>query len=184
MKKKFGQLVEFGGIIQLYHIKSGKYVTVIPGTLAKGERENTRIQLDANGNAYSWIQIIPRFKINKEGDQITSGVSILLKVAERANEYVHIADRNPIEGHMREVNCALEWTTWLLTIFQGAKESAEKQNLLLSQLVYITDPETLSNLTIAQSEEIADPEKEAEKTGEYFKAHIRIYAYSTTHIQM
>ena len=32
MRKKHGQLVEFGGIIQLYHVKSGKYLTGLPGT--------------------------------------------------------------------------------------------------------------------------------------------------------
>ena len=40
MEKKMGEPVKFGDTIQLFHIKSGKYVTVSPTVLANDEREN------------------------------------------------------------------------------------------------------------------------------------------------
>eukprot|EP01032_Pedospumella_encystans_P017195 gene17195-19603_t len=151
MRKKLGQIVLFGDIIQLYHVKSGKYLQVLPGKLAKEERENTRVGLDLNGNAYSWIQICPRFKIDKDGDRILSNVEAYLKVAERANEFIHSAGHELTPGkHEREVNCSLESTSWRLNIFQSSKDALERDLLLASQLVYINDPELESYLTVAE----------------------------------
>eukprot|EP01032_Pedospumella_encystans_P029966 gene29966-33821_t len=50
MKKKHGQKVNFGDIIQLFHVKSGKYLTIVPEKLAKVERENIHVMLDVNGS--------------------------------------------------------------------------------------------------------------------------------------
>jgi hypothetical protein len=118
--------------------------------LAKDERENVRIGLDSSGNAFSWIQICPRFKIDKEGDRILSNAEVLLKVAERSNEYVHSADRDPPPGMFREINCSLETTSWKLGIYQSSTDTFNKSHLLASQLLYINDPETKSYLSIAQ----------------------------------
>jgi hypothetical protein len=82
--------------------------------LAKLERENIHVMLDPSGNAFSWLQIYPRFKIDKEGDRVLSRAEMYLKVAERNNEFLHSADRPPLSGNFREVNCALESTSWRL----------------------------------------------------------------------
>jgi hypothetical protein len=122
----------------------------MPQQLAKVERENIHVMLDANGNQLSWLQIYPRFKIDKEGDRVLSGAEMYLKVAERSNEYLHSADRPPLPGHHREVNCALEQTSWRLKRYQSSTDSVDPNYLLASQLVLISDPETRSNLTIAR----------------------------------
>ena len=41
MEKRTGQVILFGDIIQLYHVKSKKYLKLIPDEVAKVERENT-----------------------------------------------------------------------------------------------------------------------------------------------
>lgn len=79
-------------------MKSGKYLSVIPGKLAKEERENVRLGLDVNGNVFSHIQLCPRYKIDKDGDRIISNVELYLKVFERANEYIHSAEHESIIG--------------------------------------------------------------------------------------
>jgi preprotein translocase subunit SecD len=56
-------------------VKSGKYLSVIPGKLAKEERENVRLGLDVNGNVFSHIQLCPRYKIDKDGDRIQRNVA-------------------------------------------------------------------------------------------------------------
>eukprot|EP00981_Chlorochromonas_danica_P009425 scaffold2674_cov159-Ochromonas_danica.AAC.3 len=84
LKKKMGQVVLFGEVIQLYHVKSGKYLQIFPNKLARDERDNVRIGLDQNGDAYSWIQICPRYKIDRDGDRILSNAEVFLKVAERS----------------------------------------------------------------------------------------------------
>ncbi|RYH07257.1 hypothetical protein EON65_41955, partial [archaeon] len=149
MRNKNGQEVVFGDVIQLFHVKSGKYVTVIPDKLAKDERENIKVILDSRGNSYSWLQVSPRYKINREGDRILNYAEIFLKVSERSNEFVHRADRDPLPGQSREVNCSLEVTYWKLSIFQSSADSIDRSLLLGSELVNIHDPETRCYLTIS-----------------------------------
>eukprot|EP01038_Epipyxis_sp_PR26KG_P008072 gene8072-10935_t len=170
MKKKLGQLVLFGDIIQLFHVKSRKYLQAKPDELAKDERDNIRVKLDASGSSLSWLQVCPRFKIDRDGDRILNNAELYLKVAERTNEFIHTADRDPLPGRFREVNCALESTSWRLSIFQRGNNLADKSLLLASQLVYIIDPETQSALTIAQRElESVDDSSpdEGEQNSEY-----------------
>jgi hypothetical protein len=50
---------------QLWHVRSGKYVTVSHSETAKVERENLRVFLN-EGSSLSWLQLLPRFKIDRE----------------------------------------------------------------------------------------------------------------------
>jgi hypothetical protein len=140
--------------LQLFHIKSQKYVTVVPGKLADGERENLRITLDPQGSTFSWIEVAPRFKIDKDGDPVMTNTEMYLKFVERPSEYIHVAELNPIGDRLREVNCSLESSAWKMTIFQSSLDyrlasDPTKKIILTSQMVYINDPETRCNLTIA-----------------------------------
>jgi len=149
MQKKFGKPVLFGDIIQLYHVKSGKYVKIIPGELARVERENIKIVLCETGDPYSWLQILPRFKIDRVTDPIPHGTELYLGLAERVGEYLHVADRDSLLGQRREVNCSLEATSWKLNIFQTADESCDTKRILASDIVYVYDPETRCYLLLS-----------------------------------
>ena len=142
MQKKFGKPVLFGDIIQLYHVKSGKYVKIVPSELARVERENIKIVLCESGDPYSWLQILPRFKIDRVTDPIPHGTELYLGLAERPGEYLHVADRDSVLGQRREVNCSLEATSWKLNIFQTAEETSDTKKILASDIVYVYDPET------------------------------------------
>ena len=137
MKKRIGEPVKFGDVIQLFHCKSGKYVTVQAHTLANDERENMCVQLDGQGSIYSWLVVTPRFKIDREGDVVQNASEMFLKVSERLNEYIHCSERTPMRGHDREVNCSLETTGWRMNIFQTAMDTNDASLLLSSQLVYV-----------------------------------------------
>ncbi len=152
MDKKMGEPVKFGDIIQLLHIKSGKYLTVSPTILANDERENMSVMLNSHGNVYSWLIVTPRFKIDREGDVVQDASEMYLKVSERQNEFIHAAERVPVEGHNREVNCSLESTAWKMNIFQSASKPGEDDLLLAAQLVYISDPEIEASLFISEPE--------------------------------
>lgn len=119
--------------------------------LAKDERDNYRIGLDGDGDAYSWIQVCPRFKIDKEGDRILSNAEVYLKVFARNNEYIHTALRDPIPGHFREINCSLELSSWRMSIYQSSTDTMQTSLLLVGQLMYINDPETKSYLSIERA---------------------------------
>jgi len=160
MTKRLGEGVRFGDIIQLFHCKSGKYVTVEQNQLAMNERENMGVMLSSTGNMFSWLVVTPRFKIDRDGDQVQDASEMYLKVSERLNEFLHCAERVTV-GHDREINCSLEQTPWRLNIFQSATDAQQEALVLASQLVYINDPETLANMAILEPElEQFDPDPE------------------------
>ena len=148
LKNKTGINVVFGDVIQLFHVKSMKYLKVLNGKLAKDERENMRIALDSHGDSSSWIQLLPRYKIHREGDNIQTKLEVILSVADRKNEFIHCADRKPQPGYPREVNCSLDISSWSLVIFESSLDAADNKFLLASQLVSLYDPETLTNISI------------------------------------
>jgi hypothetical protein len=149
MNNKLGQVVNFGDIVQLFHVKSKKYVVINPKILASAERENSRVGLSQSGNVYSWVRFMPRFKIDRPGDRILSNSELYINLAERQNEYVHAAEKF-LRGDRREVNCSMEQTSWKMLVYQGAEHIAQQSEIVLaSQLVYLHDAETRSNVTIA-----------------------------------
>ena len=99
MSQKTGYPVVFGDTIQLFHQKSRKYLCVLPKSLALDERENLKLELNVDGNPYSWLNLIPRYKVDREGDPIVSGVEVLLKSTLRHSEYVHVSEKKPRQGY-------------------------------------------------------------------------------------
>jgi hypothetical protein len=110
--------------------------------LAKVERENIKIVMCETGDPYSWLQILPRFKIDRITDPIPHGTELYLGLAERPSEYIHVADRDSLPGERRDVNCSLEATSWKLNIFRTAADTIDNKKLLASEIVYVYDPET------------------------------------------
>ena len=149
-KKRLGTVICFGDTIQLLHVRSGKFLTIYPEQLARDERENIRLGLSCEGNTMSWMQLLPRLKIDRPGDPILHTAELLLKLADRPNEYLHCSDKSPPEGYFHEVNCSLEHTAWKMSVFQGSTDGNDPNHLLGSQLVYIHDPEKNANLTTSE----------------------------------
>jgi len=165
MEQRLCSPVVFGDVIQLMHVKSGKFLTVIADELAKVERENLRVILSSDGSSNSWLQLMPRYKIDREGDDIKSGAELLLKVAERTNEFIHCAEQDPNPGALRELNCSLEISSYSLTIFQSSSDATDSTILLCSDIVTISDPENQVNLTLPIKVDEND-EDEDEDAGE------------------
>ena len=108
--------------------------------------------MSSTGDNFSWINIIPRFNIDKEGDAIRDNNEMYLTIAERAGEYIHSAHQIH-DGKLREVNCSLEASSWKLNIFRSSLDRLETGRLLASDLVVINDPETRNKLSISVSED-------------------------------
>ena len=151
------------------HVQSEKYLTVYPNQLAIEERENLQIKLNSDGSSLSWFQIIPKYKIDRLGDKVMNNHSVYFTVAERASEYIHVADKEPRPGKHREVNCSLEQSSWKVLLYQGIHSITDKSMLLASQLVLLQDPETLSNLCLTIAENTVDDEDSI--TSSILRAH-------------
>lgn len=147
MKLKMLNVVLFGDIVQLRHVKSGKFLNINPSVLARDERENVQVYLDKDGSSLSWFMLMPRYKVDHVGDKINSNTELVLVSAERPAESIRCADKAPPAGKYREVNSSTDGATpWKLTIFQNANDAIENR-LMLGQLVFIKDPETQCLLT-------------------------------------
>lgn len=160
MLNKKGMPVKFGDVIQLYHIKSGKYLTIKPTELANTERENIKVALNGKGNIYSGLVVMPRFKIDREGDVVSDNTDLFLTIAERRNEYLHCADRESGSGSLPEINCSLEPTPWKMSIFQSAYDAIDPSLILAAELIYIVDPEI--NAALMPTVERSESQDEAE----------------------
>ena len=149
MSLKTGKPVVFGDVIQLRHVKTKGFLTISSNQLAKHEKENMRVEIDSNGNPLSWLEFMPRFKYDKEGQQIVHENECHIRVHERPSEFVHAArkvSKFSANGN-REINCSLENSVWTISIYQQCWESKLK-NILCGQLVSLQETETSSYLGV------------------------------------
>ena len=136
-------------------MKSSKFITIQPDHTARDEHENLRVVLSHDGNNYSWLQILPKFKIDHEGDKVINNSEVCFKVAERPNEFLHCSDtvsKGKSVGKY-EVNCSLESSSWRLKIYENSMEPCLSDTLKASQLIILHDPETRANLTVFSKNE-------------------------------
>jgi hypothetical protein len=148
MRHKVGNKVLFGDVVQLLHVKSKKYLTIKDKVLARDERENTAVFLSPAGNSFSWMQLMPRYKIDKEGDRISNNSELIIHVSEKGQDHLHCAERDPAGGRRREINSSMEAVTpWRVSIFEST-QTKTPASLMCGELVYIKDPEFNSYLSL------------------------------------
>ena len=164
MKHRMGTPVKFGDVIQLLHLKSKKFLYVPGKDLARDERENMLLSLSVDGGLNSWIQLLPRFKINKEGDNVANNAECILRLSERGAEHFHCSEKKPSGvSRFREVNISMETqSSFRLSIYYSTQFPVSPATLLLGELVYIRDPEVGSNLQTFQKPSLASRRAKAD----------------------
>ena len=149
MEKSIGKEVRYGDQVQLCHVKSSKYITVTTTQTAETERENLVVMLNQSGSALSWLTVMPRLKIDQEGDVVRNASDVYFKVSERNNEFLHCSEKT-IEGSdekHKEVNCSLEKTSWKLIIFDHASPELET-DIRCNDMIFLMDPEAKAYLRL------------------------------------
>ena len=121
--------------------------------VAQQQRENLRALVCDGGDQNAWFQILPRYKINREGDVIQNASDIFLQIVMKPNEYIHCSELQPTEA-LREINCSFERTPWQLQLFQQCQSEASDV-LFAGDAVLIFDPEYKSYLRTQNMRQVA-----------------------------
>jgi hypothetical protein len=147
MEMKLGKAINYGDIIQLKHVQSGKFLSVSDHILAKQERENLRVSLQEKGSANCYLVFVPKFKYDREGQTISDTTEVLIRVHDRFGEYIHAAKKPKPFSTTVEVNCSLESSSFSISIYQQHRETSGK-SILAGQLISLQEPESSGSLAV------------------------------------
>ncbi|KAI3385554.1 hypothetical protein SNEBB_008534 [Seison nebaliae] len=121
-----GTALQYGCAIQLYHVKSHRFLTIHKHLSAQQEKNAMRVTLDRCGNDGSWVRIEPYFKIRRFGDYVLEGDRVLLRPM-NSSQSLHVSKRESLtDPYCHEVNCFPETsrlTDWKLNVFMNFKDN-------------------------------------------------------------
>jgi hypothetical protein len=90
-----GEPICFGQIIQIRHKKSGRFLSIMPRTVAEEEKDCLRVSLlGGEGSAFSWFRVVARHNINHEGDRVLDSDEIYLVPERMSSYFLHMGKNN------------------------------------------------------------------------------------------
>jgi hypothetical protein len=160
-----GSPLEFGVVIQLKHVRSGKFLCCANQNLISiSEPENFRVRLVDAASELAWFTVMPARAYQSMGGPILTGSKVLFAVTIAEDQFLHTSNKefkhpNPLlddaYSHFkedgcscREMNASLDSSEWDLSLF--AEYSDSNSLISIGDLVYVSNPETKSYLRLAE----------------------------------
>eukprot|EP00004_Rigifila_ramosa_P001596 TRINITY_DN1154_c0_g1_i2.p1 TRINITY_DN1154_c0_g1~~TRINITY_DN1154_c0_g1_i2.p1 ORF type:complete len:2503 (+),score=673.94 TRINITY_DN1154_c0_g1_i2:327-7511(+) len=140
-KERFGARVSYGDVIQLMHVKSGKFLTVLPKVLAELDKEASRLSLEDGGSTNAWLKIMPRFKLRSEGDNVYLGDLVTLYSLKTSGAIFASTSPYPNEVRKYEASCSpVKLTSWKLQLY-APSSSTLAEGVKFSRMIRLFHPE-------------------------------------------
>ena len=88
-KRRSGDPVVYGQVVQLYHTASRQYVRTSSSITSRREPSHLKVDLSSETTRNSWFRIMPRYKVRAEGDRVRMNDQIVLESVETPGQYLH-----------------------------------------------------------------------------------------------
>ncbi|GJP70343.1 hypothetical protein CLOP_g1288 [Closterium sp. NIES-67] len=120
--RSVGSPVLYGHVVQLFHVSSGKFVSV-KRTQSELEKSHLKVVLQRRGDMGSWFTVTPAYKIKREGEHVAFGDAATFMSVKFSGAGLRLSDASfdvtvsgchPYVIDSREVNAGPEVGRWKL----------------------------------------------------------------------
>jgi hypothetical protein len=130
--EKAGEPIQFGMVIQLRHINSGKWLTANTGAVAVTERESLECSLSGEVSKRCWFTVMPSSSLTSEGSKVENYVDLLL--GESENGFLHasglaVAKTSKTSAQKTpdyEANISMNPTVWKFQLYTAHYRAADQ----------------------------------------------------------
>lgn len=88
-RRRRGDPVTYGQLLQLYHRHSDKYVRVSSTSTSRMEPSNMRVEMESLNSKNAWFRIMPRYKVRAEGDYVRTNDQVVIESVKTEGQYIH-----------------------------------------------------------------------------------------------